>query len=113
MMEFNGYNDLEQQTLDITKKLTSIRRTNMALNYGTFEPLMVTEHVYVYARVHLGNAVVVVFNNSATSKQITALLPKRLINNQFTSHFKSEHSNTNGVIEVTLPAYSFEVFTSK
>jgi hypothetical protein len=74
---------------------------------------MVTEHVYVYARVHLGNAVVVVFNNSDNTKDITALVPERLKSKQFVSNFGSEYAFINGVLEVRLPAYSFEVFTAK
>jgi glycosidase len=112
MMEFEGYNELELQTLETTKKLANLRRTNMALNYGTFEPFMVTEHVYAYARVYMGNVVVVVFNNSNNSKQITALLPERLVDKEFVSNFGSEYLFTNGVLEMSLPAYSFEVFTS-
>ncbi|HCY00199.1 MAG TPA: hypothetical protein DG754_08675 [Bacteroidales bacterium] len=112
MMQFEGLNDSEQQTLAVTKKLTALRRSNMALNYGTFEPLLITDNVYAYARTYMGNVVVVVFNNSNSSTKIEMELPARFAELNFSSNFSSDFSKSGEKLYVKLDGFSFDVFTS-
>jgi glycosidase len=112
MMQFNGYSPLEQETLDITKKLTTLRRTHMALNYGTFEPLVVNDKVYAYLRAYMNDVVVVVFNKSNDDVNVIINIPvfyQRPLKNAF---FEREFSQQNSQIELSIPGNSFEVLTT-
>jgi glycosidase len=111
MMQFDDLNPQEQQTIEVTKKLTNLRRTNMALNYGTFEPVVVNDKVYAYARTYLGNVVLVVFNNSNVAADIGMELPARFAELSFSSNFDNEFSKSNEKLTVKLDGFSFEVFT--
>jgi len=111
MMQFDDLNPQEQQTIEVTKKLTNLRRTNMALNYGTFEPVLVNDKVYAYARTYLGNVVLVVFNNSNVAADIGMELPARFAELSFSSNFDNEFSKSNEKLTVKLDGFSFEVFT--
>lgn len=113
MMQFDDLNPQEQQTIAITKKLTNLRRTNMALNYGTFEPVLVNDKVYAYARTYMGNVVLVVFNNSSAAADIAMELPARFANLSFSSNFENEFSRSGENLNVTLQDFSFEVFTAR
>jgi glycosidase len=111
MMQFDDLNPQEQQTIEVTKKLTNLRRTNMALNYGTFEPVVVNDKVYAYARTYLGNVVLVVFNNSNVAADIGMELPARFAELSFSTNFDNEFSKSNEKLTVKLDGFSFEVFT--
>ncbi len=111
MMQFDDLNPNEQQTIAVTKKLTNLRRTNMALNYGTFEPVLVNDKVYAYARTYMGNVVLVVFNNSNTATDIEMELPARFAELTFSSNFDSEFTKSGENLSLTLNGFSFEVFT--
>ena len=111
MMQFDDLNPQEQQTIEVTKKLTNLRRTNMALNYGIFEPVLVNDKVYAYARTYLGNVVLVVFNNSNVAADIGMELPARFAELSFSSNFDNEFSKSNEKLTVKLDGFSFEVFT--
>lgn len=112
MMQFDGLNRNEQETIDITKKLAALRRSNMALNYGTFEPLLVAEKVYAYARCYMGNVVLVVFNNSNEKVDLDVPLPERFSKLKFIENFGAAYSADGMKISVELNAFSFEVFTA-
>jgi glycosidase len=111
MMQFDDLNPQEQQTIEVTKKLTNLRRTNMALNYGTFEPVVVNDKVYAYARTYMDNVVLVVFNNSNESADIGMELPVRFAELTFSSNFDSEFTKSDEKLTVKLDGFSFEVFT--
>ncbi len=111
MMQFEGFNPLEQETLDATKKLTNLRRSHMALNYGTFEPLVVTEKTYAYVRTYLNDMVLVVFNKSAENASVEVDLPERFASKKLVAHFGSTTIKNNGKVTVTLNGEGFEVIT--
>ena len=111
MMQFNDLQPKELDTRDITMKLTNLRRDHMALNYGTFEPLEVSEKVYAYARAYMDDVVITVFNNSDEEIEVEIPLHERFAGVKFLGNFKSEYKIDNSSIKVKLAAYSFEVFT--
>jgi glycosidase len=113
MMQFDGYNPMEQETLDITKKLTSLRRNHMALNYGTFEPLIVNEDIYSFSRMYLDELIVVVFNKSNMVRDISISLPESFSMDNVLAEFNSEFNVNSGKVNVLLPPNSFEVFVVK
>ncbi|MDX9846116.1 MAG: alpha-amylase family glycosyl hydrolase [Tenuifilaceae bacterium] len=113
MMQFDDLNPQEQQTIAITKKLTNLRRTNMALSYGTFEPVLVNDKVYAYARTYMGKVVLVVFSNSSAAADIAMELPARFAGLNFSSNFDNEFSKGGEKLSVKLQGFSFEVFTTR
>lgn len=113
MMQFDGYNPMEQETLDITKKLTSLRRNHMALNYGTFEPLLINDDIYSFARTYFDEMVVVVFNKSGLVKDIQLSLPQRFLNANASASFGNEFKMEGESISLLLPPNSFDVFVLK
>lgn len=112
MMQFDDLNPLEQKTIEVTKKLTHLRRNNMALNYGTFEPLVVTDKLYSYARAYMGNVVIVVFNNSADESEVSIPLKSRFAEFDFTKNFDSEFTMNGDEILLKLKPFSFEVLVN-
>ncbi|MDY0200865.1 MAG: alpha-amylase family glycosyl hydrolase [Tenuifilaceae bacterium] len=112
MMQFDNLNRNEQETIGITKKLTALRSSNMALNYGAFEPLLVDEKLYAYARCYMDNVVVVVFNNSSEKVEINIPLPERFSVLKFIDNFGATYSVDDMAISVELEGFSFEVFTA-
>lgn len=113
MMQFDGYNALEQETLEITKKLTNLRRTNMALIYGSFEPLLVNDMVYVYARTYLDDGAIVAFNKSNEEVELSITLPERFLKMTLASNFGNEFELKAESLIIKVPANSFEVLTAK
>lgn len=112
MMQFNGYSPLEQETLDITKKLTTLRRNHMALNYGTFEPLVVNDKVYAYLRAYMNDVVVVVFNKSNEDVNVKINIPVQHQNSIIIPIFRKAFSQQGNQIELLLPGNSFEIFST-
>jgi glycosidase len=111
MMQFSDLKSLEEKTLDITKKLTNLRRNHMALNYGTFEPLIVKDNAYAYARGYFEDLVLVVFNKSMEESSITVSIPGRFTSKKFADNFGCKFKQSEDQLEVTVPANSFEIFT--
>ena len=112
MMQFDDLNPQEQQTIEVTKTLTNLRRSNMALNYGTFEPVLVNDKVYAYTRTFMSNVVLIVFNNSNTTADIEMELPARFAKLSFSNNFDNEFSKSGESLSVKLDGFSFEVFTA-
>ncbi|MDR0295155.1 MAG: hypothetical protein LBH91_03055 [Prevotellaceae bacterium] len=75
MMQFSDYNQQEQALLDKVKHLTHLRRSSMPLMYGSYVPLLVTKDVLAYARVYMGQEVIVALNKSTQSQTITISSP--------------------------------------
>ena len=55
MMKFDGLNPEQQVFLSKVKQLAQLRRTNMALIYGEYIPVEVTDNKLHFQRVYLGN----------------------------------------------------------
>jgi len=85
----------------------------MALCYGTFDPLLVNDSSYAFARTYFGNKVIVVFNNSASPSNMMINLPKGLQGISWQSNFGSSYTENDGTLEINLRPYAFEVLTSR
>jgi glycosidase len=57
----------------LTNRLSTLRRNNRAVAYGTHQQRWVSPDVYVYERKFFGNVVLVAINKGATPAQITGL----------------------------------------
>ena len=75
MMQFSEYNLQEQALLDKIKHLIHLRRSSMPLMYGDYVPLLVTHDVLAYARVYMGQEVIVALNKSEQTQTITVDAP--------------------------------------
>lgn len=106
MMRFDNWNKREQNLFDKTAALNHLRRGNMALIYGDYIPLSVTEQTLVYARKYFENTVVVLINNTDQERTFTL---DRFVKTDYESLFNHEYQTDNGTIIITLPAYSSEV----
>ena len=86
----------------------------MALVYGDFEPLLIDEKSYAYARTYFNDLVITVFNNSDKDRTITIGLPQRFKNLEFNANFGSEIITVNDkLLEVNLQSNSFDIISIK
>jgi len=113
MMKFDGLSAHEQQTLETITKLVNIRRDNLAMVYGSFQTLVVTDNIYAYLRKYFGNAAVIVFNKSSLEQTVEIQLPDYLSDSALYPNFNSPYSYQSGNLKVTLKPYGFEILTSK
>ncbi len=110
MMRFD-WNELEDSTYRVVRKLIELRKNHMALLYGNFEFLEKSNDFLVYHRSYYNDNVVVVFNKSGQPvryeggygplKERTSLMGN-------TIEWKGADDYS-----VVIPPYSFDIFTSK
>ena len=70
MMRFDGLNEQEEAMREEVAELIKLRKSSMALLYGEFIPLESSKDEIKYARVYLGEKVIVTIN----SKELTYLI---------------------------------------
>jgi cyclomaltodextrinase len=107
MMRFSELNNFENETLKITTRLVNLRRNNLALIYGDFQLVSVTDTQFIYKRKYFSNEVLVAFNKG--SKSATINLGKLAGNGK--ANFNSELQLQNQETILTLLPYSFEIIT--
>jgi glycosidase len=112
MMKFDSLNKHEQALKTTTAKLAHLRNSNLALVYGDFTTLKVSEKVYVYLRSYFDKAVVVVFNKDKSKRKIEFSLPERYIMSKFIAQFGSSFVLENGKMSLELPGNSFEILSN-
>ena len=113
MMRFEGYNEAEQAELATTKQLTALRRNLMPLLYGDMFTLQLTEKMWAYLRVYMGEWVVVVLNTGDEQATVDCILPNGI---DMTQELESQfgHAFTlspDGRLTVTVPGNAFEILT--
>lgn len=112
MMRFENLAPEEQKTFDITSTLTGLRRSNLALIYGDFIPLLVDSTNYAFARKYFDELAIVFFNKENIEQEVVVQLPAWMEPVQLKNHFGSSNTVNGRIIKVTLPANSFEIFTN-
>ncbi len=111
MMRFdNELNKLEKNNLEITKKLTKLRSSNMALLYGDFNISSDTNSMY-YTRQYFDIFVWVGFNNSDKEKRFK-LASTDVNSKSLKANFNGEIENEGDDYFVIIPANSFEIITN-
>ena len=115
MMQFDGYTSEEQAMRETTRSLIALRRSEMPLLYGDMATLFVDHDAWVFARVYLGEVVVVAFNNSPEERTIEFALPEPLIDGQpLKPRFGGAvTTDFDGGLTLTLAGNAFEVLTKK
>ncbi len=113
MMRFDGYNDEEQTQLDITRRLIALRRGTMPLMYGDMITLALTDDVWVYMRMYMGEWCVVALNTGAEEQSVECSLPALTdLSQPLTANFGGEFSMlTDGRISLTIAPHNFEILT--
>jgi glycosidase len=69
-MQFDNLSEKETDVLNNVKKLSQIRKENLALIYGDYIPIVANENVFAFARVYMGKCVVVALNKSKENQSI-------------------------------------------
>lgn len=109
MMRFDNLNKYELDVKNTVTKLAKLRSEHMALLYGDFEVLEVSETVYVYKRTYLDDVVIVAFNKSSETK--TIIVTDADSKNPDKPQFGNGITINDNTIAVFLAPYSFEVIT--
>lgn len=114
MMRFgNELNPDEAKTLQMTKKLSNLRKNNMALMFGSFIWLENSTNVMAYVRTYFNKKAIVLFNNSNTI-QTYKIEKSNLINPKaFRPHFGNSFNFAGDNAEVELKPMSFEILINE
>ncbi len=109
MMKFDSLNIHEQYLKSVTSRLTKLRNESLALTFGDFTTLKVSEKIFIYLRSYFDKAVIVVFNKDKSARTIEFDIPERFGKAVFTNHFGSKLKVENGKINLVLAGNSFEI----
>ena len=115
MMRFDGYNEAEQAQLATTRKLTELRREQLSLIYGDLVTLRLTEKVWAYLRVYMGEWTVIGLNTGLETERVSFQLPKGInLQQSLMPHFGSTYRlEEDGTMTIELKPCSFEILTKK
>ena len=113
MMRFDGYNEDEQAQLDVTRRLIELRRKTMPLLYGDMMTLALTDNLWVYMRVYMGEWSVVILNTGGEEQSIECELPACInLEQPLTAHFGNEFGLlSDGKLSLKVAPYGFEILT--
>ncbi|MTI22291.1 alpha-amlyase [Fulvivirga sp. RKSG066] len=102
MMRFENLTTQEQATLERARKLTHLRKNNLALIFGDLNILQESDDFLVIERNYFDNHVIAAFNKSNSKK--TYSLDS---GNDYKTNFRGSVSENT----LELPPYSFEIIT--
>lgn len=109
MMQFDSLSPHEAYLKATVSKLTRLRNQNLALTYGDFTTLKVTDRIFIYMRSYFDKTVLIIFNKDRSSRKIEFTIPERYAASSFFAQFGNAFNNENGKFSMTLPGNSFEV----
>jgi len=112
MMRFDSLKTLEQQVLDNTIDLGKLRRSNMALNFGSTKILLATKDLLVYSRSYFGQTAIVALNRSLENQALNFSKPSFVNVSNLKAFKNNEFSIIGDQVTLTLPALSYEVLTN-
>jgi glycosidase len=113
MMRFDGYNEEEQAQLDVTRRLIELRRKTMPLLYGDMVTLALTDNLWVYMRVYMGEWSVIALNTGGEEQSIECELPACInLEQPLKAHFGNEFNLlSDGKLSLKVAPYGFEILT--
>lgn len=111
MMRFDSLNNHERYLKSLTARLALLRKNNLALLYGDFTDIKVTDRVYVYMRSYFDEIVIVAFNKDRSPKKIEFELPQRYTDVKLVARFGSGMVIEKNKVMLTLQGNSFEILT--
>ena len=100
--------------LDITRRLIDLRRKSLPLIYGDMVTLALTDKVWVYMRVYMGEWVITAVNTGGEPQNIACVLPESIdLSQPLMAHFGNSYSmQTDGVLTLNIEPYGFEILTT-
>lgn len=118
-MKFENLTTEEQETKEIAKKITKIRKENLEMIYGDFEVLECSDKTFVFARTYFDQISIIAFNKDSKNRKIKVQVPERFKGVQLSSNFGSvygfmgrEKANELRNLEIDLQPNSFEILTN-
>lgn len=113
MMRFGGYDEHEQATRMATEQLVKLRRASMPLLYGDMATLALTDDVWVFVRVYMGEYAVVAVNIGAEPREVKCALPVGVDANQkLKANFGGVFGlKPDGALTLSLAPYGYEILT--
>jgi glycosidase len=111
MMKFNDLSPLELATKEKASRLSKIRKESLALIYGNFMTLLVTDKTYAYARSYFNSSVIILFNKSDEPVKMKVSLPEWLDNAKMKAEFGSNFSIEGKKLKIELQPWSFEILS--
>ncbi|MFO7977619.1 MAG: alpha-amylase family glycosyl hydrolase [Bacteroidales bacterium] len=112
-MIFEGLTDQQQLVKNNASRLAGLRASNLALVYGDFKTLQVSDEIWAYGRNYFGESALVLFNRSSLPQEITLELQGALAEKEYQEHFGAFHARIGDTMTVTLDPHSFEVLTGR
>lgn len=109
MMIFNHLQPQESKLLADMKKITHLRRANIALNYGDFRDIACQGNYWVYGRQYFNHIALVILNNDTKECVIEFTIPEYYDISSLKSCFQHPWSINKDKISITLPPLSGEV----
>jgi len=113
MMQFKGLSVHEQWMLNITKKLTHLRSQHLPLLYGDYIPLAVSDRIFAYMRVYMGQAAIVIFNKDPEMQTVEIELPDWMNEASLGAHFGSDFNKAGNQLQLSLSGNSFDILTNQ
>jgi glycosidase len=113
MMRFEGWNAREKKLFDGVSKLIKLRRSHPVFIYGDFINIKTEKDTWVYARKYFDDEAIVLLNNASESRSVKMDLPTVLKSENYKSVFGTQSYINGRKLNVSMPAYSLEVFISK
>ncbi len=109
MMQFENWNNDQQELYNQVSRLTKLRKENMALTYGDLYLIQNNAHSFVFVRNYFGKTAIVLFNKSAKEFTQTITLPEYINTDYLKSMQGIDFESDGNSIQVTLPAMSYEI----
>jgi cyclomaltodextrinase / maltogenic alpha-amylase / neopullulanase len=109
MMKFDNLNPQEARLKALTQKLVHLRRSSLALIYGDFRTVEVTEKSFIYMRSYFDRVVFVVFNKDAKAKKLDFVLPERFEKAKLTSMLGTAVTVKDNKVSLEVKENSFEI----
>lgn len=114
MMRFDGWNRRESELFNHVAALSHFRRDNMALVYGDYRLLQVSDSTIVYMRKYFDNEVMTFINNSSVAVEYSlALSDFNFADKQnysdYCALFEYDFAIKDDTLTIQLPAYSSEL----
>ncbi len=113
MMRFESWNAREKKLFDGVSKLIKLRRSHPVFIYGDFINIKTEKDTWVYARKYFDEEAIVILNNASESRSVKMDLPSVLKSENYKSVFGTQSHINGRKLNVSMPAYSLEVFISK
>jgi len=109
MMRFDSLSTKENELRETTKKLIDLRKKSLPLIYGDYKLLEVSDSTIAYQRAYFGEIVIVILNKGSEPKSFKFKIEDRFETYGLFSNFGDNLNVNNNILEVTIPAYSFDV----